>query len=126
MGLVPDVDVMGVLNKKRAAFRLGHASPNKIWAWLGVAAWGLAVLTPLRGAIIPDERRITWAPGVPGGIPSRPVIFSNVKSPPYGAKGDGVADDTAAIQNALRDCPSNLVVYLPAGTYRVTGMITLN
>ena len=75
MGLVPDVDVMGVLNKKRAAFRLGHASPNKIWAWLGVAAWGLAVLTPLRGAIIPDERRITWAPGVPGGIPSRPVIF---------------------------------------------------
>ncbi|HXI51254.1 MAG TPA: glycosyl hydrolase family 28-related protein, partial [Candidatus Saccharimonadales bacterium] len=120
------VDVMGVLNKKRASFRLGHASPNQNWAWVVAAVGVLAVLTPLRGAIIPDDRRITWVPGVPGGIPSRPVIFSNVKNAPYGAKGDGVADDTAAIQNALRDCPSNLVVYLPAGTYRINSVITLN
>jgi len=40
----------------------------------------------------------------------------------YGAKGDGVADDTAAIQKALdaiQGAPG--VVHLPAGKYRITG-----
>ena len=41
----------------------------------------------------------------------------NVKDPPYSAVGDGVADDTAAIQAAFND---GKVIYLPAGTYRTT------
>lgn len=43
---------------------------------------------------------------------------SNVKW--WGAKGDGVTDDTAAIQAAL-NAVSN--VYLPSGTYAVTGLL---
>jgi len=39
----------------------------------------------------------------------------NVRS--YGARGDGVADDTAAIQSALSEGGR---VWVPAGTYRVT------
>jgi hypothetical protein len=41
----------------------------------------------------------------------------------FGAKGDGVADDTAALQSALdviRFYTNKAVLYLPAGTYQIT------
>ncbi|MEM8737911.1 MAG: glycosyl hydrolase family 28-related protein [Planctomycetota bacterium] len=45
----------------------------------------------------------------------------DVTQPPYSAAGDGVTDDTAAIQKALDDFPSaNRIIYLPAGTYLVS------
>jgi hypothetical protein len=40
----------------------------------------------------------------------------------FGAVGDGVADDTAAIQAALT---ATYAVYFPAGNYRINGSITL-
>ncbi len=46
----------------------------------------------------------------------------------FGAQGDGVADDTAALQAALDNVRTNSlrpVVYLPAGTYRLTRQLTL-
>lgn len=44
----------------------------------------------------------------------------NVKDPPYNAVGDGVTDDTTAIQNALNDSYTTKVpVYFPQGTYLV-------
>ena len=42
-----------------------------------------------------------------------------------GARGDGVADDTEAIQQALDGVANGSTVYLPAGTYRVTETLTL-
>ena len=89
---------------------------------LGLLALDVAVV---RGEIIPPERRINWQPGVPGGIPNRTTIFCNATNPPYNARGDGVTDNSAAILNALNACPSNQVVYLPAGNYRVNSQITV-
>jgi len=44
----------------------------------------------------------------------------------YGAKGDGEADDTTAIQRALNDLAKHHgVLYIPAGTYRVTKTLRL-
>lgn len=57
-----------------------------------------------------------------------PILHSehvNVKDPQFGAVGDGVADDTAAIQAAIAALPSTGgIVNFPAGTYKVTSTIT--
>ena len=42
----------------------------------------------------------------------------DVTKAPYHAKGDGVTDDTLAIQQALIEHPNqNRIIYLPNGTY---------
>src|SRR3989449_1774674 len=73
----------------------------------------------------------TTPPPPPGGLdeffagPS--PSWKSVKD--FGAKGDGVADDTAAIQAALdslRTMATNnwSVLYFPAGTYRISQQLT--
>jgi hypothetical protein len=46
----------------------------------------------------------------------------NVKDKPFGAVGDGIADDTKAIQRAI---DSHEIVFLPKGTYAVSKTIQL-
>jgi len=46
----------------------------------------------------------------------------NVKDAPYGARGDGVADDTAAIQRAIDE---HEIVFLPRGGYLLTRPLEL-
>jgi hypothetical protein len=48
----------------------------------------------------------------------------NVKD--FGAKGDGVADDTAAIQKALNEARRNTTVYFPAGVYNISSTLTVS
>lgn len=54
-------------------------------------------------------------------------LFYNVKS--YGAVGDGVADDSAAIQSAITAAAASAgsggIVFYPPGLYRSTAVITL-
>lgn len=68
------------------------------------------------GAPLPGAENIVWPPDA--GI-------VNVTAPPYNAKGDGVTDDTAAIQQALDDHPNaGAIVYLPNGWYRLSNTLT--
>jgi hypothetical protein len=50
--------------------------------------------------------------------------WKNIKTV-YGAKGDGVSDDTAAIRNAL-NAMQDSVIYVPAGTYNISSTIAIN
>jgi hypothetical protein len=47
---------------------------------------------------------------------------ANVKAAPYGAQGDGLTDDTAAIQRALGQSE---IVFLPKGCYRLARTLEL-
>lgn len=40
----------------------------------------------------------------------------------FGAKGDGIADDTQAIQAAILSCPPMSRVWVPEGTYRIRNL----
>src|SRR5262245_41337615 len=76
----------------------------------------LAALGQNAGAeIIPSSRRAAWDPGIPGGIPNRTVIFTNM--PPGSSR--------SALQAALYACPSNQVVQLQAGTYDLSGYLMI-
>ncbi|MFO1302985.1 MAG: right-handed parallel beta-helix repeat-containing protein [Burkholderiales bacterium] len=50
------------------------------------------------------------------GLPIRCGVLSSVVTD-YGAKGDGVSDDSDAIQRAIDDTFSGGVLHIPAGTY---------
>ena len=50
------------------------------------------------------------------------IGYVNVKD--YGAKGDGVTDDTAALQAALNS--SNKKIYIPTGDFICTSSLTIN
>ena len=90
--------------------------------------------SPIQSTILPAERKIDW--GLAGvwengvkGIPNRTAVFCNVRVSIPGsslvARGDGVTDDTAALQAAINGCTAGQVVYLPAGTYRISGTLSL-
>jgi hypothetical protein len=71
--------------------------------------------------IIPADRRIDWDQvGVPGGIPERTTICATIDAATYGT---GTTDASAAINDALTNCPEEQVVFLPAGTYRLENPI---
>lgn len=68
---------------------------------------------------LPAHARARWArAGLPDNTPPDFTNIVNVKT--YGAKGDGISDDTAAIAQAISKAPPESVVYFPAGVYRVT------
>eukprot|EP00955_Chlamydomonas_euryale_P084106 363925-Chlamydomonas_euryale.AAC.27 len=55
--------------------------------------------------------------------PPRPRVRTDVRD--FGAVGDGVADDSEALEAAAKATPRNGVLYLPAGTYRLTRVLKL-
>jgi len=87
------------------------------WVLIFICLCGFAT-----GQIIPEDRMIDWTRvGVNGGIPERTTICTTIDS----SIGNSATDATSAIQTAINNCPANQVVYIPAGTYTVSGSINL-
>lgn len=81
------------------------------------------------------EKGEKWVPGQPlldfsnagyhkgeDPIPVYPVK-ADVKD--FGAKGDGIADDTKAFKDAIAACPVNGAVFVPKGTYKITDWLKI-
>lgn len=64
----------------------------------------------------------TFLPGGTTDIPQLPPVKDWINLKTQGAKGDGITDDTRAIQAAIDKYP---VIYVPQGSYRITGTIKL-
>jgi hypothetical protein len=94
------------------AFPAG-GEPTKIYGVNG-AGWQSA------GGPLPD---FSYA-GYQRGEKPLPVLTPDVSVKDYGAVGDGVADDTAAIQKAI-DENRGKTIRLPEGRYRISDIITI-
>ena len=117
---------------KSAAIRVGNTQPviNANNSSVGVQrlfeknASGLvtADLPDVSSLILSAEQRV-----IPAHVDLPQRLFDAKED--FGAVGDGVSDDTQAIQDAIdaaRKCGNGAMAYLPKGTYRVTRTLEVN
>ncbi len=78
-------------------------------------------------AATPNEGRLIWNANDQTLAARLDSLALNVRQAPYGARGDGLADDRPAIQAAIDACSAagGGHVFLPAGVYRVDGPLLL-
>lgn len=71
-----------------------------------------------------DAEQVSYNPPFTGGAATNveAKLAQTVSVKDFGAVGDGVADDTAAIQAALS---AHFAVYVPSGTYKVSSTLNL-
>lgn len=74
-------------------------------------------------SIVTDFDRDSNIPApVPSDVPALPTMDTWVNLKDLGAKGDGITDDTAALQSAINN---HRAIHLPSGHYRVSNTIQL-
>lgn len=87
---------------------------------------GLDIGSDGREQGIAQHRQVRWlkrpAKAVRSDIPGLPPMSTWVNVHTLGVAGDGGADDTRALQEAIR---KHRVLYFPSGVYRLTGSLTL-
>ena len=79
-------------------------------------------ITNVSSDLVPTSLKVYYPSPVNRTIESKLGDTVSVKD--FGAVGDGVADDTAAIQNAINNSPRN-AVYFPRGVYKVTDTLAI-
>ena len=104
--------------------RFARYASFAFFKWILISA---VVITPLGGkAFFPLCAQAASMPETGEEFVGPFASWMNVKA--FGARGDGVTDDTAAIQTALNALGSGdgngYVLYIPAGTYKISQKLT--
>jgi Pectate lyase superfamily protein len=93
-----------------------------------ITTFVLLLCVSARAQLIPTNRIYNWHPGVncgvPGGIPNRTVMFTNIVT--AGADSNGVSDASGIINAAIAACPTDEYVYMPAGTFLIANSIVFH
>lgn len=108
------------VNRSRRMFIQG------VWtAFIGAATADLAnAVDSRKGAGMPGFSHAVNYPA--GTLEAHARNFVNVKDAPFKAKGDGVTNDTAAIQAAANFLANGGILHFPAGRYYITEGISIN
>ena len=111
----------------RATYLAGTSGSTTVAAWGAGKRYAPTGPQSVQGSFTPRTRPAVLLSGGKYYTRSKPQYntlaassFSSVRS--AGAKGDGVADDTTALQSAINGAAGR-VVFLDAGTYKVTKTI---
>jgi Pectate lyase superfamily protein len=104
------------------AIRFGHPGGGGGAVSITGANGILMTPSPLTGAGTARLTTLTsdWNAGNKNINSHNSVDYVNVRA--YGAVGDGIADDTAAIQAAITASPIGSTIYFPVGVYLVNGL----
>lgn len=98
--------------------RLTHAEVDENWT-------DIQTLVNANETAITTKQNSTYTPSGTGAVgrtvESKLNEVSSVKD--FGAVGDGITDDTSAIQSALS---SKTIIYFPSGTYLISGTLNLS
>lgn len=85
-----------------------------------------AIDIPTVPSSLPNPNALTVKGGATeqsyNGSAAKSIIFPYAVPQFYGALGNGTTDDTTAVQSALAN---NKYVYIPAGTYKLSGTLTV-
>ncbi len=87
---------------------------------------GLAFTLKVSAAVLPADRMIDFTqapPGVQGGIIHRTTIYTNLAD--AGADPTGTVPVNTILNAAVNACPSNQVVFIPAGTFLLTNRVNM-
>lgn len=82
--------------------------------------------TQQQGAGAVDASQVSYDPPFTGSVPTNveAKLAQTISVMDFGATGDGVTDDTTAIQAALTAGGGN-AVYFPAGNYKITSSVSI-
>jgi parallel beta-helix repeat protein len=112
--------VDGVANGNASVGAISSTVPGNTVMFTAPAATGTHTVTATSNADPSKSASLTYSVGSTYIPLSTIAIGANVKDAPYNAKGDGVTDDTAAINAAVNAVAgTGKAVFIPAGTYMI-------
>jgi hypothetical protein len=83
--------------------------------------------TQQQGAGAVDASQVSYTPPFTGSVATNVEVklAQTVSVKDFGAVGDGIVDDTSAIQTAIDNISAGSVLYFPNGTYKTSSALTI-